>query len=84
MDLALGALGLTFISKEGYMDKIVVHVELVDASKMGKFSELEKLEAKVRHNLRTVLQIDAKVKLVEPKSLERTSGKAKRVIDMRK
>jgi len=71
------------VTKEGYMDKIEVHVELADASMLDQYRRLEELESKVRHNLRTVLQIDAKVKLVEPKSIERTTGKSKRVIDLR-
>lgn len=71
------------VSKKGYMDEIEVHVELIDASLLEKFSELESLEKNIRHKLRSVLQIDAKVKLVEPKSIERSIGKAKRVIDLR-
>lgn len=71
------------VSKEGYMDKIEVQVELSDASVLDKYRNLEKIEADIRHKMRTVLQIDAKVKLVEPKTLERTTGKAKRVIDLR-
>ncbi|AEY66268.1 phenylacetate--CoA ligase [Clostridium sp. BNL1100] len=71
------------VTKNGYMDAIEVHVELIDGRLLEKFSELEKLEKKIRHELKVVLQIDAKVKLVEPKSIERTTGKAKRVIDMR-
>lgn len=72
-----------YVQKKGYMDEIEVHVELVNANLLEKFSELETLEKNIRHKLRTVLQIDAKVKLVEPKSIERSIGKAKRVIDLR-
>lgn len=71
------------VTKNGYMDAIEVLVELIDGKLLEKFSELEKLEKKIRHELKVVLQIDAKVRLVEPKSIERTTGKAKRVIDMR-
>ncbi len=71
------------VTKKGYMDEIEVHVELIDGSKLEKYSELEKLENGIRHRLKTVLQIDARVKLVNPKTLERSVGKAKRVIDMR-
>jgi len=71
------------VTKEGYMDKIEVQVELGEDISLDKYSELERTEAAIRHNLRSVLQIDAKVKLVEHKTLERTTGKAKRVIDMR-
>lgn len=71
------------VTKKGYMDEIEVHVELVDGSLLEKFSELEALEHGIRHKLKSVLQIDARVKLVEPKSIERSVGKAKRVIDLR-
>ncbi len=71
------------VTKEGYMDKIEVQVELLDATLLERYRELEKLEFDIRHKLRTVLQIDAKVKLVNPKAIERTTGKAKHVIDMR-
>ncbi|MHB8064821.1 MAG: phenylacetate--CoA ligase family protein, partial [Ruminiclostridium sp.] len=71
------------VTKKGYMDAIEVQVELIDGKLLEKFSELEKLEQKIRHQLKIVLQIDAKVRLVEPKSIERSVGKAKRVIDLR-
>ena len=71
------------VTKEGYMDKIEVHVELLDETLLEHYRELEKLESDIRHRIRTVLQVDAKVKLVNPKALERTAGKAKRVLDMR-
>jgi phenylacetate-CoA ligase len=71
------------VKKDGYMDKIEVLVELLDGSFLESFSALEKLQAKVRHNLYTVLNIDVPVKLVEPESLKRSEGKAKRVIDLR-
>ncbi|HWQ77223.1 MAG TPA: phenylacetate--CoA ligase [Anaerovoracaceae bacterium] len=71
------------VYKKGYLDKIEVDVELVDANLLDSFALLENLNQKVRHQLRTVLGIDAKVNLVEPRSLARFEGKAKRVIDMR-
>jgi len=71
------------VTKKGYMDAIEVLVELIDGSLLEKFSELEKLENKIRHKIKTTLQIDAKIRLVEPKTIERSLGKAKRVIDLR-
>lgn len=71
------------VRKEGYLDKIEVLVEVLDASLLTSFAELEKLEKKVKHNIYTVLNIDADVKLVEPESLKRFEGKAKRVTDLR-
>ncbi len=71
------------VFKKGYLDKIEVDVELVDANLLDSFTLLENLNQKIRHQLRTVLGIEAKVNLVEPRSLARFEGKAKRVIDMR-
>ncbi len=71
------------VRKDGYMDKIEVLVEVTDASLIEKFSALEALEKKIKHALYTVLNIGADVKLVEPRSLKRFEGKAKRVTDLR-
>ena len=71
------------VSREGYMDKLEVKVEVADGSLLTDYSELIKLRDKIRHNLKTVLQIDAIVKLCEPLSLKRFEGKSKRVTDTR-
>lgn len=72
------------VTRDGHMDKLEIRVERRDTSLIDDFSALERLVDKIRHNLRTVLQIDAVVKLCEPLSLKRYEGKAKRVIDLRK
>ena len=61
-----------------------MRVELVDDSIVGDYGKLEKLSADIRHALKTVLQIDVKLSILEHKSLKRYEGKAKRVIDLRK
>jgi phenylacetate-CoA ligase len=71
------------IFKKGYLDKIEVDVELADANMLESFVMLEQLRGHVCNQLRSVLGIDAQVNLVEPRSLTRFEGKAKRVIDMR-
>ncbi|ADQ06949.1 Phenylacetate--CoA ligase [Caldicellulosiruptor hydrothermalis 108] len=71
------------VTKKGYLDDLEVHVELVDGKLLERYAELEKLENKIKHRIFTVLGLNVKVKLVEPKTLERTTGKAKRVVDLR-
>lgn len=66
-----------------FMDNLEVKVELVDASLLGSFGELEALQKRIKERIRSVLGLDLKVTLVEPKSLERFQGKAKRVLDLR-
>ena len=71
------------ITKKGYLDELEVLVELSDGKVLEKFGELENIKNDIQKKLRTVLQIDAKVRLAEPKTIERSLGKAKRVVDMR-
>ena len=69
------------VERDGYTDKLTVRVELAVAT--DSFSVLEKIEKTVRGKLRTVLGLDAKVKLESPNTLSRFEGKAKRVKDLR-
>lgn len=71
------------VSREGSADTLEVRVELNDASLLDSYANLEKLRKKVHHDLKTVLGIDTKVSLIEPKSIVRSAGKAKRIIDNR-
>ncbi len=72
------------IEREGNADTLEVRVELSDASLLDSYKNLEDLRASVKHKLKTVLGIDTKVSLVEPKTMARSAGKAKRIIDNRK
>ena len=74
---------MLYVRHEGYTDTLEVKVELIDASLLERYSDLEHLTDMIHSRLRTVLGIDAKVTLVQPKTIERFSGKAKRVVDLR-
>ena len=71
------------VRREGYMDTLEVRVELIDSSLLDHYGALEQMQKTIKSKLHTVLGIDCKVSLIEPKSLERFQGKAKRVIDLR-
>ena len=70
------------VEREGYLDKMTIKVELLHST--DSFTELEKITAKVRNRLRTVLGLDAKVMLESPNTLQRFEGKVKRVKDLRR
>ncbi len=72
------------VTRRGYLDELEILVEVTEEKFSGRFRELEILENKITQKLYSVLSINAKVRLVEPRTLERTSGKAKRVYDYRK
>ncbi len=71
------------VTRENWLDQLEVLVELADASLLDNFTKLEGMQNKIRHDLRTVLGIDAKVTLVHPATLKRFQGKAQRVTDLR-
>ena len=70
------------VERDGYLDKMTIKVELLHST--DSFTELEKITAKIRNKLRTVLGLDAKVLLESPNTLQRFEGKAKRVKDLRR
>ena len=72
------------VDSKGVMDTLEVRVELADESLLDKFSKLEQLSEYIKERLKVVLGIQCKVTLVEPKTLTRYQGKAKRIIDNRK
>ena len=71
------------LKNKGFMDTIEVLVEVENGILLDSYKKLEEIEKNISHELKTVLLIDAKIKLVEPRTLERTAGKSKRVIDLR-
>lgn len=72
------------VTREGHMDNLEIKVEVNNASLLENYALLESLVKTIKQKLKVVLQIDATVKLVEPLSLKRYEGKAKRVTDLRK
>jgi phenylacetate-CoA ligase len=65
------------------LDKIEIHVEVEQNFFSDETKDLEKIREKIETEIRNELGVSARVKLVEPKSIERSMGKAKRVIDKR-
>lgn len=71
------------VDRHGRMDELEVWVEVSEKIFSDEVRRLEQLERKIRSRLDTTLGISVKVKLVEPKTIQRSEGKAKRVIDKR-
>jgi phenylacetate-CoA ligase len=71
------------VYRKDYLDELEVVVELVSPEVLEPYSKLEELEANIRHKLYSVLSINARIKIVQPGTLERTTGKSKRVFDFR-
>ncbi|MCE5285547.1 MAG: phenylacetate--CoA ligase [Pelosinus sp.] len=75
---------LMVVDRVGNLDSLEVLVEVEERYFSDEIRELDKLTKKIAKVLQSALGIAVKVKLVEPKTIERSEGKAKRVIDKRK
>lgn len=75
---------LLIVDRVGNLDTLEVWVEMTSALFSDEVKRIEDIERKIRKEIEGTLGINAKVKLVEPKTIERSEGKAKRVIDKRK
>jgi phenylacetate-CoA ligase len=71
------------VDREGTMDTLEVRIEVNEKVFTDEIKGLERLESGVEKEIKDILGISAKVRLVEPKTIERFEGKAQRVIDNR-
>lgn len=75
---------LIIVDRVDNLDRMQVLIEMSDSLFSDEIRKIEEVEANIRKNIESTLGISAEVKLVEPKTIERSEGKAKRVIDKRK
>jgi len=71
------------VDRVGSLDTLQVLVEVSEQMFSDHVRGLESLERKIRQEIDNMLGVTADVKLVEPKSIPRSEGKAQRVIDKR-
>jgi len=74
---------MVYIDRINYLDEMTVEVEINRDFFSGELTDLAKIQKKVGKELRDSLELRTTVRLVEPGSLPRFEGKAKRVIDRR-
>jgi len=71
------------LRRENSMDTLEIQVEVDENIFSDKIKNLQQLESKIQNTIKEFLGVTTKVKLVEPKSIMRSEGKAKRIIDLR-
>jgi phenylacetate-CoA ligase len=71
------------VDRQHTLDDLEVGVEVSDEVFADEIRGLEALEHRIRNELHNALGIAARVRLVEPRSIQRSEGKAKRVVDRR-
>jgi phenylacetate-CoA ligase len=72
------------VEREDNLDVLTVMVEVSENMFSDEVKQLQKFENKISKDIKEYLGVTAKVKLVEPKGIARSEGKAARVIDKRK
>lgn len=83
LDLGMAPNYLIVVDRKNNLDTMEVQVEMTQEKFSDTVKELENIERKIAGALNSTLNISARVRLVEPKSLPRSEGKAVRVIDKR-
>ncbi len=75
---------LIIVERQGNLDTLEVQVELSSGALFDEIREIERITKEVAKNIQQIIGLAVKVKLCEPNSIERSMGKAKRVLDKRK
>lgn len=74
---------LIVVDRKRHMDTLEIQVEVSEDVFSDEARKMEALENKLKEEMESTLGISPVIKLVEPKSIPRTEGKAKRVYDRR-
>jgi len=74
---------MIYLRREGALDDMEIHVEISENVFSDEVKKLEALEKKIKQEIQAILGLSARIKLVEPKSIERSMGKTKHVVDER-
>ena len=72
------------VDREGQLDTLEVQVEVDEATFSDEVKKMEALAKKIQRQIKDYFTVSVKVKLVEPRTIPRSEGKAQRVIDKRK
>jgi phenylacetate-CoA ligase len=75
---------LLMVDRQGTLDTLDVQVEVNEKVFSDEIKNLQSLRGKIEKEIKDLLGVNVGVKLVEPKTLQRSEGKAQRVIDKRK
>lgn len=72
------------VRREREMDDMEIRIEVTADVFSDRVSEIERISARLSHAVESTTGIRAKITLVEPQTIQRSEGKAKRVLDLRK
>jgi phenylacetate-CoA ligase len=71
------------VKRDGNLDTVEVQVEIDESLFSDAIKNLQRIEMRIQKTIKEFPGVSSKVRLVEPRSIERSQGKAKRVFDLR-
>ncbi len=74
---------LLVVDRKNSLDTLEIWVEMSDRLFSDEVKKIEQIRNRIKEDVQSLLGLTAKIKLVEPKTIERSMGKAKRVLDKR-
>jgi len=74
---------LLVVDRNNNLDTLEIWVEMSEKLFSDEVKKIEEVRNKIRQEIQSLLGLTATIKLVEPKTIERSMGKAKRVLDKR-
>ena len=83
LELGMDPNYLILVNRKNNLDTMEVQVEMSPGLFSDTVKDIENTEKRIEAALQSTLNIHARVRLLEPNSLPRSEGKAKRVIDNR-
>ncbi|MBW1858903.1 MAG: phenylacetate--CoA ligase [Deltaproteobacteria bacterium] len=75
---------LLIIDRKEHLDTLEVDVEITEEAFSGAVKDLQSVERDIEKDIKDLLGVSCTVRLVEPRTIQRSEGKAQRVIDKRK
>ncbi len=75
---------MLIVDRKEHMDTLEVDIEISDDAFSDAVRDLQRVEEDIQKDIKDMLGVSCKVRLVEPRTIQRSEGKAKRVIDKRK
>ena len=74
---------MIYVDRVNNLDRMEIQIEMSKLFFSDSIKEIENIERRLNADIQSILGIAAKITLVEPRSLPRSEGKAKRVVDRR-
>jgi phenylacetate-CoA ligase len=75
---------LLIVDRKEHMDTLEVHIEIKEEAFSDAVKDLQTVEGEIEKDIKDILGVSCRVRLVEPGTIQRSEGKAQRVIDKRR